>query len=769
MSFFSELKRRNVIRMAALYAVGSWLILQVTELLVDILDVPDWTMRFILLLLVLGLPLALVFSWVYEMTPEGLKKEREVESHASVTAETARKLDVVVIFLLVAVLVTFAVDRLLPEGASNPTTSTATPRDDATTELSDLASDKTSDTRDGADDFASPISQVPANSVVVLPFDDRSLAGDSEYFSDGLTETLLHMLAGLPDLKVAARKSSFAFKGSDATPAEIGQQLGVANILEGSVQRSGDQVRVNAVLVRAEDGFTVWSKRFDKQLDSIFEIQDEIAEEVARALSVSLLSAQGSVKLAGVSTRNVQAYDLYLQALSEYQKASFGSLASAEDLLQAAIDLDPGFDEAYSSLAAVYLWQTNTGMQDFEVGMEKARVAAVRALTLDPDNVEAIGIEMEASARLALARGDFEAGNDDSKARAFVESTPGEVAPKRMYAGYLRYVGRLDEAIVLLDRALELDPLNAQLHYEKGIVFNQLGRSTEARIAFRESLRLEPEQPNIYTALGDMDFVSGDLVGFVQNVEIAMELDPADPEQPLFIAQTLCFGGLVDQAAPYLERSAQIAVDNDYADSVRLSCLAASGDNEGAIELAMRLLEADIGNRQGAFGVAVGELLLAHARRNTLAQGAAYLESLYPGFLDNALDAELDVKVAFSRLMVSPILAPLRTIEERRADATAIERYYAQTSRDLVRLRLPNIFYLALNGNEQDLVTFMLDDVFPNIEMVLPYSTMRQFFELPQYAKLASDPAIAAGLARWDSAFDRSRSRFLKFLEERDS
>lgn len=762
MSFFSELKRRNVIRMAAVYAVGSWLIMQVTELLVDVLDVPDWTMRLVFLLLVLGLPFALVFSWVYEMTPEGLRKESDVATTDSITGDTARKLDVVVIFLLVAVLVTFAVDRLVPEGASDAAMTSGGSAGTPDTESSNPDVDATRGTQNAN-------RHTPANSVVVLPFDDRSLEGDSEYFSDGLTETLLHMLAGVPDLKVAARKSSFVFKDSEATPAEIGAQLGVANILEGSVQRSGDQVRVNAVLVRAEDGFTVWSKRFDKQLDSIFEIQDEIAEEVARALSVSLLSEQGPVKLSGVSTRNVEAYDLYLQALAEYQKASFGSLASAEDLLHAAIDLDPGFDEAYSSLAAVYLWQTDTGMQDFDVGMEKARIAAVRALSLDPDNVEATGIEMEASARLALARGDFVGASDVTKVRAFVESTPGEVAPKRMYAGYLRYAGRLDEAIVLLDRALELDPLNAQLHYEKGVVLNQLGRSTEARIAYRESLRLEPEQPNLYTALGDMDFASGDLVGFVQNVEIAMELDPADPEQPLFIAQTLCFGGLVDQAAPYIERSSQIAADNDYADSVRLSCLAASGDNEAAIELAMRLLEADIGARQGAFGVAVRELLLAHARRNTLAQGVAFLESLYPGFLDNSLDAEVDLKVIFSRLMVSPILVPLRTIEEQRADASSIERYYAQTSRDLADTRVPYLFFMALNGDEQDLVAFMVDDLFPDIEMVLPYSTMRQFFELPHYAELASDPAIASGLANWDSAFDRARSRLLRFFEERDT
>ncbi|MEM7613348.1 MAG: hypothetical protein AAF270_16810, partial [Pseudomonadota bacterium] len=306
MSFFSELKRRNVIRMAALYAVGSWLILQVTELLVDILDVPDWSMRLVLMILILGFPFALVFSWVYEMTPEGLKKEREVDAEASVTAETARKLDVVVIFLLVAVLVTFAVDRLLPEGTPDTaaaTQDTETAKIDARTDLAKHPISAADSDAVRASGPATTRAAAPANSVVVLPFDDRSPAGDSEYFSDGLTETLLHMLAGVPDLKVAARKSSFAFKGNDSTPAEIGEQLGVANILEGSVQRAGDQIRVNAVLVRAEDGFTVWSKRFDKQLDSIFDIQDEIAEEVAKALSVSLLAGQGSASLSGVSTR----------------------------------------------------------------------------------------------------------------------------------------------------------------------------------------------------------------------------------------------------------------------------------------------------------------------------------------------------------------------------------------------------------------------------------------------------------------------------------
>ncbi|MEM7612972.1 MAG: hypothetical protein AAF270_14905, partial [Pseudomonadota bacterium] len=513
-----------------------------------------------------------------------------------------------------------------------------------------------------------------------------------------------------------------------------------------------------------------WSKRFDKQLDSIFDIQDEIAEEVAKALSVSLLAGQGSASLSGVSTRNVEAYDLYLQALAESQKGSFGSLRSAEQLLTAALELDPGFDEAYSVMASVYLAQTMTGMLAYEAGLLKASDAAQRALSLDPNNAEAIGVSMETSGRLAFERGNFEAGTGDADAmRAFVESVPGEVAPKRMYAGYLLFVGRFDEALLQLERALELDPLNAQLRYDHGVLLNLMGRRTEARIAFRESLRLEPEQPNLYTALGQMDLRGGDLVGFVQNVEIAMELDPADHEQPLFIASTLCLGGLAKQALPYLEKSAEIVAENDYADSVRLSCLNAGGDTEAAIRLAMRLLEDDIENRHGAFTATVGEFLLAHTGRGTLAQGVDYLESLYPGFLTNTLDTDVDIKVGFSRLIVSPILASLRSREAQREDALAIERYYAETARDMTSEQMPNMFYLALSGKQQEFVTFMVDEVFTDVEMALPNSTLRLFFELPHNAELASHPKIAAGLEGWDSTFERARSRLLAFLEERDT
>ncbi|MEM1371173.1 MAG: adenylyl cyclase, partial [Pseudomonadota bacterium] len=254
MRFFSELKRRNVIRMAALYAVGSWLILQVAEVLAEALDVPDWTLRFILMVLLLGFPLALIFSWVYEITPEGLKKEVDVAPDASVTTQTAKKLDLAVIGLLVAVLAVVALDRLLPESASVAETAPEVPAQ--ILEENEPASVPPADPR----------------SVAVLPFQGFGSNSGDDYFSDGLTETLQHMLAQVPELRVAARTSSFAFRDKTTDIREIAEKLNVANILEGSVQRAGDRVRIRATLSRAADNSVIWSEQFDKTVNDVFAI-----------------------------------------------------------------------------------------------------------------------------------------------------------------------------------------------------------------------------------------------------------------------------------------------------------------------------------------------------------------------------------------------------------------------------------------------------------------------------------------------------------------
>ena len=264
------------------------MLLQVGELLFGLLGLPVWSNKLLFAALVLGFVPALIFSWVYELTPEGLKREHEVERHASITAATARKLDLIVVGLLIVAIVVVAVERFIPRTAPIP----------AATEAASGASSE-----DG------PV-QAAAKSIAVLPFADMSAGKDQEYFADGLSEELLNLLAKIPDLRVAARTSAFKFKGEKIDVQEVAQKLNVAHILEGSVRKSGNKVRITAQLIKAADGYHLWSETYDRTLDDIFVVQDDIAGEVVKALKLTLLGTPSVTRSRPVDP---EAYNLALQ------------------------------------------------------------------------------------------------------------------------------------------------------------------------------------------------------------------------------------------------------------------------------------------------------------------------------------------------------------------------------------------------------------------------------------------------------------------------
>jgi len=273
MSFIAELRRRNVIRMAGLYLVGAWLLLQVADTLLPVFDAPAWVMKAVTAVLALGFFVALVFSWVFELTPDGLKRDSEVPTQLSIAPQTARRMNRAIIAILLLAVTYFAVDKfvLTPQ------------RSGASAEANIIAADSV-----GGESSESTAS---AKSIAVLPFVDMSKGKDQEYFSDGLAETMLDMLSRLPDLKVISRTSSFAFKGKAMDVRDIGSKLGVAHILEGSVQQSGDTLRITAQLIRTRDGAHLWSKQYDRKMAEIFQIQDEVATEVVTAIQGALPAA----------------------------------------------------------------------------------------------------------------------------------------------------------------------------------------------------------------------------------------------------------------------------------------------------------------------------------------------------------------------------------------------------------------------------------------------------------------------------------------------
>jgi TolB-like protein len=313
-NFLAELKRRNVFRVAAAYTVVAWVIAQAIDLTADSFGAPDWVMKITLAVLIAGLPIAMLLSWAFELTPEGVVKSEDVPAAKSITPKTGHRLNRLTTVALVIALAFIAWDKLGPDGS--PVTPALTDK-----------------------------------SVAVLPFADLSERQDQEWFADGLTEEILNALARLPELKVTARTSSFEFKNTNIDIGEIAARLGVAHVVEGSVRRIGNNLRVTAQLIRAEDGFHLWSDTYDRNTEDLFEVQNDVAEKVAATLDV-ILDNEKRERMFAVGTRNVEAYEAYLKGRDLFGKAHLRdydylvSLAEANELLGRALELDPLFSQA---------------------------------------------------------------------------------------------------------------------------------------------------------------------------------------------------------------------------------------------------------------------------------------------------------------------------------------------------------------------------------------------------------------------------------------
>ncbi len=374
----AELKRRNVIRMAGLYLVGAWLIVQVAETLLSTFETPGWVLKVLVVLLAIGFVPALVFSWIYELTPEGLKRDADVSPTQSIAATTARRMDRLLLLGMIAVIGVVVADRYWP---THPQ-SAATLAPDASPSSSAVAAPAPPTTGDAA------VASAPT--IAVLPFVNMSTDEEQGYFSDGITEEIINALVKVPGVLVAARTSVFAFKDQHGDVRAIGKQLGVSHVLEGSVRSSGDAVRITAQLIRVDTGLHLWSEKFDRQLSDVFAIQDEIANAIAdrlatsfshqiRSLSRQALPGPGK-RIDAVPQRaaSMEAYDLFLRGRTYLRQRDE---QQALHWLRQATEADPTFAPAWASLAICY---QSFGRDD------EAEPAARKALAIDADNVDAL-------------------------------------------------------------------------------------------------------------------------------------------------------------------------------------------------------------------------------------------------------------------------------------------------------------------------------------------------------------------------------------------
>ncbi len=462
MSVFAELKRRRVFRIGIAYVVMAWLVLQVADVVLNNIGAPAWVFRVILLVLALGFPFSLAFAWAYELTPEGLRRERPVAPAPE--SETGSS-----------------------EGAEDPT----------------------------ADEAPGP-SAVPEASVAVLPFVNMSGNPENEYFSDGLSEELLNMLAKVDALKVAARTSSFHFKGRTGDVADIARQLGVSTVLEGSVRQSGARVRITTQLISAKEGYHLWSETFDRELDDIFAVQDEIAAAVVDALKVKLLGAEGERMDAG-GTDDPEAFKAYLKGKHYRNKGSDErALHKAVAAYRHAIRRDPGYARAWAGLASALESLATNNFADLDEVVDQADDAASRAIELAPDL--AAGYQVRATIALAYKLDKAAALDAINKAMTL---DPGNVRVLIQHGQVCFSLGDLDGSLVSLRKAQALDPVSTIANHSLGYALYFARRYEEAIPSFRHALELDPHYPRPHYGIAMCRYLLGDVRSAA--TEVAME------------------------------------------------------------------------------------------------------------------------------------------------------------------------------------------------------------------------------------------------------
>ena len=476
--FLEKIKRRHVGRVAILYLVVGYLVLEIFGVFFHLLAMPEWVGRAMVIVVALGFPVALLFAWAYEITPEGLKPSDEVDPKKSIAKQTGRRLDFAIMAMMAVALAYFVVDkfwlskRVAPAKAVAAMTIKAAP--------------------------AGAVFAPPPHSIAVLPFVNMSGDKDQEYFSEGLTEEVLNSLARLNELQVAARTSSFSFQGEHPDIATVAHKLNVGAVLEGSVRRSGHTVRITTQLVNGVTGFHLWSQTYDRDLGDVLKLQTEIANAVASALKVTLLGdVAAKIELGG--TRNPTAFDAYLRASKAYQSIhdEATDIPPAIAAYSEAIRLDPNYALAFAGRSyafATYTADTATGTRD---GFEKAESDARRALALAPELAEA-----HWALAYVLVSGILDFARAQEEFERAMALAPGNAKVLRDSGSFAANMGHFEFAIVTLRRAVVLDPLDNHSLQALGGALYAVRRYQEAAATYAAAISLNPDYKPVYGQRG---------------------------------------------------------------------------------------------------------------------------------------------------------------------------------------------------------------------------------------------------------------------------
>jgi len=452
LSFLNELKRRNVLRVATAYLAGAWLLVEVAGTLFPIYGLSDAAVRIVVTLLAIGFPITLALSWVYEITPEGLKLEKDIDRAGPVPRDNTKRLDRVIIVLLALALGYFAFDKFVFDPVEDVQIAESARQEGRSEAFTESFGDK---------------------SIAVLPFVNMSSDPEQEYFSDGISEELLNVLAKVPDLRVISRSSAFSFKGKDIAIPMVAEQLNVTHVLEGSVRKSGNRVRITAQLIEARSDTHLWSETYDRELNNIFAVQDEIAAVIVDVLKVELALVGGkTVQPTVIKAANTGAYDAYLRGRELiYQRTN---LDQAIKHLERSLRLDDNFAPARAQLAIASLLAVGFGLLDSEEASRVAKSQLDRADELEPNLAETY------AGRALLANGTDDYESTIRHARKALVLNPSYVDAMNWLQGALWALGHYEESIATIEKMQIADPLNIIGRFNYGRILSNSGRTEEA-------------------------------------------------------------------------------------------------------------------------------------------------------------------------------------------------------------------------------------------------------------------------------------------------
>ncbi len=557
-NFFSELKRRNVYKVAVAYAVVGWLLVQIATQVFPFFEIPNWAVRLVVLAIVIGFPIALVIAWAFELTPQGIKRTEDIDGVTAARQPRKHAWVFVVIIAGAISLALFFLGRYTASFRENGRPSGPS---------------------------------LPQKSIAVLPFDNLSRDPDNAFFAEGVQDEILTRLAKVADLKVIARTSTQKFKSAPENLSEIARQLGVLNILEGSVQKANDQVRVNVQLINAKTNAHLWAEIYDRKLTDIFAVQSDIAKTVADVLQAKLTGTEKQM-MAAQATTDTTAYELYHKGRSLWEKRSGDNIPEAIAFYEQAIARDPNYALAYAGLGQAYILLPFYTSTDRRAVIPKAKEAALKALSLDPSVAEA---------HLALGKvlffGEVDLAGGLREYRRAVELKPNDAMAHHWLGNdTLAALSRFGEAIAESKRAVELDPLSPIINADLGTTFYYARRYDESVAQLRKTLEIDPTFFFAHYSLGIALQTKGDLSGAMAAYEKAKQLSGDNLLVLTLCAQAKAYAGDKDAARRMLSDLDKLSQQREVVGYLRaLLYLSLNNKDE-----ALRWLEQGFEERDGS-------------------------------------------------------------------------------------------------------------------------------------------------------------------------